>query len=86
MRYRRAPGILEADFQRAKVVFNTETRLPFILNGTASEIWELCEKPKDAKALAGYLHTRYGVGVRKAKKDIENLINEFKERGLLKIV
>jgi len=82
---KRAPGVLTADFPQAKVVFNTATRMPYILNGTASEIWDLCKKPRCAKGLARYLRDRYGVNAAEAKEDIDRLINELKERGLLKL-
>ena len=67
---KRAPGILTSDFPSGKVVFNTATRLPYILNGTASEIWDLCARPRRAERLARYLRGRYGINAAKAEKDI----------------
>ena len=81
---KRARDVLTADFPKAKVVFNTATRMPYILNRTASEIWGLCEKPKSAKSLVKYLRDRYGLDAREAKDDVGRLISELKERGLLK--
>ena len=80
---KRAPGILTADFPPAKVVFNTATHMPYVLNGTASEIWDLCTRPRCAKGLEKYLCDRYGLNAAEAKKDIGKLINEFQERGLI---
>ena len=80
---KRASGILTADFPRAKVVFNTATRMPYILNGTASEIWDLCERPKSAKWLIKYLRRGYGVNAGRAKRDVAGFIKELRGRGLL---
>ncbi len=78
-----ASGILTADFPPAKVVFDMATRMPYVLNGTASEIWGLCERPKSVQALVKYLRLRYGVNAGKAKRDVAGFIKELKVRGLL---
>ncbi len=83
MMIKRAPGILTANFPKAKVVFNTTTRMPYVLNDTASEIWGLCESPKSAKAVVKYLRLRYGVNTKKAERDVADFIKELKTRGLL---
>lgn len=77
---------MTADFPPARVVFNTATRMPYILNGAASEIWGLCERPKSAKGLVKYLRLRYGLDAAQAKRDVGGFIKELKERGLLKLV
>lgn len=80
---KRARGVLAADFPRAKVVFNTATRMPYVLNGTASELWSLCKRPKSVRALVKYLRLRYGVSAEVAKKDVAGFIEELKIRELL---
>ena len=82
---KRAPGILTADFPMARVVFNTATRMPYILNGTASEIWSLCERPRSEKSLVKYLRLRYGLDAGRAARDVGGFIKELKVRGLLKL-
>jgi len=80
---KRAPGVLTADFPPAKVVFNTATAMPYVLNGTASELWGLCERPRRAGSLVKYLRLRYGVDAGRAKRDVAGFIKELKRRGLL---
>jgi len=82
--YQRAPGILTAEFAPARVVFNTATRMPYILNGAASEIWSFCERPRSEKSLVRYLRLRYGLDAAQAQRDVGGFIKELKERGLLK--
>ena len=82
---KRAPGILTAEFAPARVVFNTATRMPYVLNGAASEIWGLCERPKSAESMVKYLRLRYGLDAAQAKRDVGGFIKELKKRGLLKL-
>jgi len=80
---KRAPGILTADFPKAKVVFNTAACMPYTLNSTASEIWGLCESPKNVQTLVKYLCLRYGMNAGKAKRDVAGFMKELKIRGLI---
>ena len=80
---KRAPGILTADFPKAKVVFDTAAHIPYVLNGTASELWDLCERPKSAEGLVKYLRRRYGLDAGRAKKDVAGFVSELKRRGLI---
>jgi len=81
---KRAPGVLTADFPPAKVVFNTATRMPYVLNGTASELWGLCERPRNAVSLVKYLRRRYGLNSVRAKKDVAGFVSDLKRRELIR--
>ena len=80
---KRAPGILTADFPPAKVVFNTATHMPYILNGTASEIWDLCGKPRRMDEIVKRIFQKHDIGVKKAASDVRSFVKELKKRGLL---
>ncbi len=82
---KRAPGILTADFTQAKVVFNTATRMPYILNGTASEIWNLCDKPMQVDKIVEHLFQKHDIDAKKAAADVKSFVEELKKRGLLKL-
>ena len=81
---KRAPGILTADFPPAKVVFNTVTRLPYILNGTASEIWDLCDKPRQVDEIVKRLFQKHDIDASRAASDVKSFVKKLKKRGLLK--
>ena len=80
---KKAPGILTSDFSSAKVVFNTKTRLPYILNSTASEIWDLCEERTRSDEIIARITRKYGMNAEGAAADVKKFIKELEERGLL---
>jgi hypothetical protein len=85
MMIKRAPGVLTADFPSAKVVFNTATHMPYVLNSTASELWGFCKRPKSVESVVKYLRGRYGLDAGRAKRDVCGFIKELKARELLKL-
>ncbi len=83
MMIKRAPGILTANFPSARVVFNTATRMPYILNGTASEIWDLCGKPRQMDKIVKQIFQKHDIGAKRAASDVKSFVRELKKRGLL---
>ena len=83
---KRAPGILTADFPPAKVVFNTATRMPYVLNGTASQIWDLCGKPKRMDRIAKHLSKEHDISAKRAASDVKSFVKELEKRGLIKSI
>ena len=80
----RSKKVLTADFSSAKVAFDTRTRVPYILNNTASQVWELCRTPKNTGELARRLTAEYGISAPNARRDIKRIVMELKKRGLVK--
>ena len=72
-----------ADFFSGKVVFHAVAYAPYILNDTASGIWDFCKTPKDTGKIVKYLCKRYGIKVSRAREDIKKFVKELKKRGLI---
>ena len=82
---RRSKKVLTADFLPKKVIFNTETYAPHLLNSAASLIWDFCETPKDEGEVMEYLRRTYGISASRAKKDITKFIKELRRKGIIEI-
>lgn len=81
--HKRAKEILEADFDKNKVILNLETYIAYTLNQPASLIWDFLRQPKDINEIAQFLKDKYNISAGRAKKDAQNFVRNLKERGLL---
>jgi len=82
---RQSKKVLTADFPPRKVVFNTATHTPHILNSTASLFWDFCRTPKREDKITAYLRRIYGITAAQAKKDIAKFIKELRKKGIIEI-
>jgi hypothetical protein len=71
------------DFDSVKVLFHTGTRIPYILNPAAADIWDFCSRPRKLDDIIRYLAEEYGIGMATAKKDAVKFINELEKRKLV---
>jgi len=55
------------------------------LNPTASFIWKNCNGKRSAAELAAMFAEYFGVDIETATKDVETIINQFIELGLIEI-
>jgi hypothetical protein len=81
---RRSKEVLVADFPQSKVILNLETYIPYILNHTASELWDFLKKPKGINKIVAFLQERYKINIMQAKKDSQNFIQDLERIGLIK--
>lgn len=75
--------VLTADFPPRKVIFHTAAHAPYILNGTASLIWDFCKTPKDENEIITYLRRTYGITATQAKRDTMKFIKELKKKDII---
>ena len=54
-----------------------------VLNGTAAEVWELCAGDSTVEGVATALASSYGLGQEAVRDDVENIVETFRELGLL---
>ena len=80
---KRSPDILTADFPSRKVIFNTVTRRPYVLNRAASEIWDYCKKPIDIDDIALRIREKYGIKKARAKNDVSKFLKAMRKKGIL---
>lgn len=53
------------------------------LNPTAAAIWEMCDGEHTLEQIAGELADHYGIGVEAVLQDVEKVVGDFSEKGLL---
>ena len=83
---KRSNDVSAADFPKGKVIFHTRTHTPYILNGTASAIWDFCETPKGVINVIEYIKRTYGVKDARAKRDVEAFVSEMKKRNVIRLI
>ncbi|MFH1479150.1 MAG: PqqD family protein [Candidatus Omnitrophota bacterium] len=86
MRIRQSKNVLVADFDDKKVVLNTDSYKPYLLNPTASEAWDLCKTLKKKSDIVDFLSKEYKVDIKKVRIDVKSLINDLKKAGLIKTI
>lgn len=76
-------GLVATDFPEGKVIFNTATYVPYILNATAAEIWDFCKTGRSEKEIIKYLCSVYSIDTEVARRDVSRLAKELKRKGLI---
>ena len=56
-----------------------------VLNKTAAHIWEMCDGNCKPDAIAASLCERFDVTFEEASADVRDIVEKFKEIGLLKL-
>lgn len=82
---RQSKKVLTADFPPRKVVFHAAAYASYILNGTASLLWDFCRTPKSKEEMIAHLRRMYGITAAQAKKDITKFIKELRKKDVIRI-
>lgn len=82
-RIKQSKEVLSADFKPRKVIFNTQTYTPYILNNTAAAIWDFCQAPKSQAQILAYLCRRQRISAAEGKEDIVRFIKELRKNKLI---
>lgn len=80
---RQSKKALTTDFPTRKVVFNTADYAPYILNSTASMLWDFCATARSDGEMTAYLQRTCGITAVAARKDIKIFIKELRKKGLI---
>ncbi len=81
----RSKDVLTADFPPNKVVFNTTTHKSYVLNDTASAVWDFCKGRKSIDDIIRHLVREYGIGMPVAKNDAARFVKDLEKRKLIKV-
>jgi len=54
------------------------------LNTTATLVWDLCDGKNEMEGMVKEVLARFEVDEATARSDVENILREFKEKGLLR--
>jgi hypothetical protein len=82
-RYTASPDVLAAQMEGEAVLLHLETKHYFRLNETAAFVWQALEKGADSRALADMLCAEFDVAPDQARSELERLLGELSERGLI---
>lgn len=78
-----APQILETDVGAEISLYNPSNESVTILNGTASDVWLLCDGEHTAEEIKSLLAASYGTTRDAVSEDVDKTIEEFRTAGLL---
>jgi len=82
MKIRQSKETRSVDFPNSLVVFSLKSYRSYILNNTASEVWNFCKGLRDSDEIVKFLSKRYNISISKARRDINRLIADLKKKGL----
>ncbi|MFC1804887.1 PqqD family protein [Candidatus Omnitrophota bacterium] len=79
----RSKNALTADFNESKVIYNLKTLRGYILNRTGIELWDFLKKPRQGRAVAEFLQSRYNIDKALSRKESRRFIRALSRRGFL---
>lgn len=77
------PQILETDIDGEISLYNPASENVTILNGTASDVWLLCDGRHSTEEIVSLLAKSYGVDAGQIRDEVTATITEFIDAGLL---
>ena len=78
-----SPHILETEINGDISLYNPESEQVTVLNGTASDVWLLCDGRHTLSEIAHLLALSYQVDESEITEDVERTIDHLRESGLL---
>jgi peroxiredoxin len=75
--------IVEQPLDNDLVLYHPVTGAGQLLNHTAARVWELCDGTRSVSTIARTLASDYGITVREARQDVDELVRELLDKGLL---
>lgn len=78
-----SPQVLETDIDGDISLYNPASEKVTVLNGTASDVWLLCDGSHSMGEIKRLLASSYQVEEVEIAGDIERTINELRESGLI---
>jgi hypothetical protein len=84
-RYTASPEVLAAHLEGEAVLLHMDTKDYFRLNDTAAWVWKGLERGLDREGLLASLLERYEVGRAEAEAQLDQLLAELTQRGLITV-
>jgi len=78
-----APHILETEVEGEISLYDPRKENVTILNGTASDVWLLCDGTRSTDEIVELLASSYGVDAGQIKGEVTATIDQFVAAGLL---
>ena len=83
MRYKQRDNLTVQSVDDETLILDINGNNIHQLNATASFIWGLCEDAVSMEQLTDLFAERYEIEQATAKRDVENVINQLSEMGLI---
>lgn len=84
MKYKVLKGLISQKVDDRLTVFDGERSLLYTLNETASFIFKKVKSGKDKKDIVKELIKKYKIKRERAKRDVEELIENLEKKGIVK--
>ena len=81
--YRRAVELMEAELDDELVALDADAGNCFGFNGPATLVWQELAEPRTASQLKAALMNRYEVDAATCERDLEELLGDLQQRGLV---
>jgi hypothetical protein len=83
---RKKPELLSAELSGEEVILNPASGDYFTLNDVGRRVWELVDGQKSQAQLTGMLAREYEVEPEVLRRDLQELIDDLLDNGLLELV
>ncbi|MBK9132593.1 MAG: PqqD family protein [Gammaproteobacteria bacterium] len=84
MQYRKRENLTVQSVDEETLILDLDSNHIHQLNPTASFIWELCDGNMSVDRLAELFAENYGIDGASARTDVENVIRQLLDLGLIK--
>ena len=81
----RAPDVLAVHVGETMVLHDPRSDRYVSLNGSGELLWELLSSARSVQELTDALGQRYGIPATQARQDVERLVGDLLERGMLQL-
>jgi hypothetical protein len=79
----RQPELIIRELEDELVIMDPRTEQVYVLNATASAIWELCQAGLNVEEIVQELVQTIGADPARAKQEVSHLLATWAEQGLL---
>jgi hypothetical protein len=78
-----APHVIETEIDGDISLYDPSTEQVTVLNGTASDVWALCDGEHSVVDIKRLLASSYGTTDSEIAEDVERTVESFQKAGLL---
>jgi hypothetical protein len=83
LRVTKNPLLVTHQLEGELVIYDPDRDVVHNLNPTARVVWDNCDGHQDVAAIAGKITSRFSITNKRAKADVEQTLQQFKELGLI---
>ena len=77
------PHVIETEVRGDISLYDAQHERVLVLNGTASDVWRLCDGDQTFDQIVSLLARAYGVDGSRIKSDVERTIKQLVDEGFL---